>query len=58
MNLPTDVYILFSFLNTQLRDTGMTLTEFCSEHELDSDALLDQMNAAGFHYDEAQRRFR
>ena len=57
MNLPTDVYILFSFLNTQLRDTGMTLTEFCSEHELGSEALLDEMNAAGVDYDEAQRRF-
>ncbi len=58
MNLPNDVYILFSFLNTQLRDTGMTLTEFCAEHELEPDELLQKMNAAGFRYDEAQRRFR
>lgn len=58
MQLPNDVFILFSFLNTQLRDTGMTLTEFCEEHQLDCGALTEKMNAAGFRYDEAQRRFR
>lgn len=58
MNLPNDVFILFSFLNTQLRDSGMTLSDFCSEHQLDCKALTEKMNAAGFRYDEAQRRFR
>ena len=58
MQLPNDVFILFSFLNTQLRDTGMTLAEFCAEHQLDCRTLTDKMKAAGFRYDEAQRRFR
>ena len=58
MQIPNDPFILFSYLNTQLRDTGMTLAEFCEEHQLDREALTEKMNAAGFRYDEAQRRFR
>lgn len=58
MQLPNDVFILFSYLNTQLRDTGMTLAEFCAENELDETALTEKLKAAGFRYDEFQRRFR
>ncbi len=58
LQLPNDVFILFSFLNTQLRDTGMTLAEFCEEHQLDQEALTEKLRAAGFRYDESQRRFR
>lgn len=56
--LPNDPFILFSYLNTQLRDTGMTLSEFCAEHECDARMILDKLAEAGFSYDEAQRRFR
>ncbi|MBQ8922196.1 MAG: DUF4250 domain-containing protein [Oscillospiraceae bacterium] len=58
MQIPNDPFILFSYVNTQLRDSGMTLAEFCAEHELDADALTEKLAAAGFRYDEAQRRFR
>jgi len=58
MQIPNDPFILFSYLNTQLRDTGMTLAEFCEEHALDAGALTEKLAAAGFRYDEVQRRFR
>lgn len=58
MNLPNDPFILFSYVNTQLRDTGATLAEFCKEHALDEAALCEKLAAAGFRYDEAQNRFR
>ena len=58
MTLPNDPFILFSFVNTQLRDKGVTLAEFCAEHTLDAEALRQKLEAAGFRYDEAQRRFR
>ncbi len=58
MQIPNDPFILFSYLNTQLRDTGMTLERFCEEHELDAQALTEKLAKAGFRYDEAQRRFR
>lgn len=53
--LPTDPYILFSFLNTKLRDTGMTLEEFCLENSCDEQELTEQLEKAGFAYD-AERR--
>lgn len=58
MNIPNDPFILFSYLNTQLRDSGKTLTEFCKEHDLDNKKLTAKLEAAGFRYDETQRRFR
>ena len=58
MDLPNDPFILFSYVNTQLRDTGVTLAEFCSEHAVDEAALREKLAAAGFRYDEAQNRFR
>ena len=58
MKIPNDPFILFSYINTQLRDTGMTLAAFCEEHELDAAALTEKLRAAGFSYDEAQRRFK
>lgn len=58
MTIPNDVFILFSFLNTQLRDSGMTFADFCAENDLDADMLNEKLETAGFRYDEAQRRFR
>ena len=58
MNIPKDPFILFSYLNTQLRDSGLSLAQFCEEHALDADTLKAQLAAAGFRYDEAQNRFR
>lgn len=58
MTVPNDPFILFSFVNTQLRDTGMTLEEFCKEHDLDAAGICEKLCAAGFRYDAEQRRFR
>ena len=58
MSIPNDPFILFSYLNTKLRDTGMTLAAFCEEHELDADALTAKLAAAGFRYDAEKRCFR
>jgi precorrin-6x reductase len=37
---------------------GRALAEFCAENELDETALTEKLKAAGFRYDESQRRFR
>ena len=58
MTLPKDPFILFSFINTKLRDSGMTLEEFCTEHALDVQAICTALETAGFRYDENRRRFR
>ena len=58
MAIPNDPFILFSYVNTVLRDRGITLEEFCAENGLDPDALCEKLAAAGFTYDAEQRRFR
>lgn len=58
MQLPNDPFILFSYLNTQLRDTGLSLAEFCAEHGLDERAIIEKLAESGFSYDAEQRRFR
>lgn len=58
MKIPNDPVILLSWLNTQLRDTGKTLSDFCSDNELDAAALEAKLSAIGFRYDAAQNRFR
>lgn len=58
MALPKDPFILFSYVNTQLRDTGVTLAEFCAAEGISEETLKQQLSEAGFRYDEAQNRFR
>lgn len=58
MNIPKDPFILFSWINTQLRDTGRTLAGFCAENQLDPAGITETLEKAGFRYDAAQNRFR
>ena len=58
MSLPKDPFILFSYVNTQLRDTGASLAEFCATNDISEEELKEQLSAAGFRYDAAQNRFR
>ncbi len=56
--LPKDPFILLSYLNTQLRDRGLTPEEFAREEDLDLAALEETLAAAGFSYDPASGRYR
>ncbi len=56
--LPQDPYILFSYVNTKLRDEYDSLEALCAALDADPAALTAQLEAAGFHYDRAQNRFR
>ncbi|MCQ2416191.1 MAG: DUF4250 domain-containing protein [Oscillospiraceae bacterium] len=58
MNIPNDPFILFSYLNTQMRDKGISFQELCKEYHLDMEVLEKKLNAVGFHYDEEKRCFR
>ena len=57
-HIPQDPMILLSYLNTQLRDTGDSLTEFCKARGLDAETVTEKLAAVGFRYDAAQNRFR
>lgn len=56
--LPQDPFILFSFVNTQLRDRFPTLDALCDDHGVSLSELSAKLEAIGFHYDRGQNQFR
>lgn len=58
MQIPKDPVMLYSFLNTKLRDFYPSLDALCKDMELDKEALLSQLASVGFEYDEKMNRFR
>ncbi|MGM9694021.1 MAG: DUF4250 domain-containing protein [Alloprevotella sp.] len=57
MSIPKDPFILFSYVNTKLRDDYDSLDEFCAAEDVDKDALLKLLSDNGFSFDEALRKF-
>ncbi len=55
--LPDDPMILYSWLNTRLRDAYDSLEALCEDLELDEGALRAKLAAAGFSYDAERNRF-
>lgn len=57
MALPNDPYILFSYLNTQLRDRYASLSALCDDLHVDQTALEETMQKIGYHYDAERNQF-
>ena len=57
-NLPKDVMILFSYINTKLRDNYGSLDELCEDLAVDRDSLTERLAQAGFEYDADLNKFR
>ena len=55
--LPNDPIILFSVVNTRLRDLYPSLEELCAAEGIPPEELEGWLSAAGFRYDRAQNRF-
>ena len=48
--IPSDPFMLMSYVNQQLRDNYDSLDEFCKSIDIDKNELLQKLNAAGFEY--------
>ncbi len=57
MELPQDPMILFSFINTKLRDNYSSLDLLCEDLHIDKQQLLDKLHDAGFEYNAEQNKF-
>ncbi len=57
MALPTDPFILLSYLNTQLRDGCPSLEELCRREDVQPQTLLEAMSAIGYVYDPELNKF-
>ncbi|MBQ8568642.1 MAG: DUF4250 domain-containing protein [Oscillospiraceae bacterium] len=58
MAIPNDPFILFSWINTQLRDKYPSLESLCDDMNEDIDKITDKLKAAGFEYDRDRNCFR
>ena len=57
MNIPKDPNILFSYINTQLRDNYSSLDELCSSLWAYKNEITQKLSALGYRYDEANNLF-
>lgn len=55
--LPNDPFILFSVINTKLRDFYPSLDALCADLQVDRAALEAQLAAIGMTYDPSQNKF-
>lgn len=57
MDLPADPMMLFSVVNTKLRDDFSSLDELCGALGVCREELEKKLGAAGFEYNAAQNKF-
>ena len=57
MSLPKDPFILFSYVNTQLRDNYSSLADFAASNGLNETELTEKLASIGYTYDAEQNRF-
>ena len=56
--LPKDPFILFSFINTRLRDSGMSLESLCKSESADVEDVKAKMLSISMVYDSENNCFR
>jgi hypothetical protein len=57
MNIPNDPIILFSYINTKLRDYYSSLDALCDDLNLDKSELIKKLGAVGFNYNADRNQF-
>ena len=55
--LPNDPNMLLSYINTGLRDNYSDLDDMASAEGFDASEIIAKLEAAGYRYDEATRKF-
>ena len=55
--IPSDPFMLMSYVNQQLRDNYDSLDEFCKSMDIDKNELLQKLNAAGSEYNPDTNKF-
>ena len=57
MELPNDPMMLFTFINTKLRDNYSSLDELCDDMHISRSVLEQKLRSAGFEYNPNQNKF-
>ncbi len=57
MNIPSDPFMLLSFINTYLRDSYSSLKSLCVDFGLNEEDIKAKLKCIDYTYDEAQNKF-
>ena len=57
MELPKDPMILFSFINTKLRDDYSSLDLLCDDMNVSKEDIMEKLATAGFEYNPSLNKF-
>lgn len=57
MKLPEDPVMLYSFINTKLRDYYSSLDLLCEDMDVDKEDIVRKLKSVGFEYNPAKNRF-
>ena len=55
--LPQDPIMLYSVINTKLRDFYPSLESLCEDMELNEEELKEKLSSAGFEYNKERNQF-
>ena len=55
--LPEDPMMLFSFINTKLRDCYSSLDELCDDMNVNKETIVGLLQSAGFEYSAEHNKF-
>lgn len=57
-SIPNDPVMLYSFLNTKLRDHYKSFDALCDDMNLNPEEILNKLASMDFHYDKEKNQFR
>ena len=55
--LPQDPIMLYSVINTKLRDFYTSLEALCEDMNIDKNTLIEKLSSAGFEYNKERNQF-
>lgn len=56
-NMPNDPMMLLSFVNTRMRDEGISLEELCAQFQAEPEAIKEKLDKIGYSYNNDLRKF-
>ena len=57
MNLPSNPFILLSYINTKLRDNYSSLDELIDDLDLDKEEIITTLRSVNYEYDSNLNKF-
>lgn len=56
-SIPQDPFILFSWINTQLRDNFSSLDALCEDMNIEKEDIINRLGTIGYEYNENLNKF-